>query len=69
MHRVYRTRAVTALEKQYDANHNGVIDPVEAMALRQQLMYEQSLREYRRMDLNGDGLVDVDEYESFHPPQ
>jgi len=69
LHRVYRTRAVTVLEKQYDANHNGIIDPQEAMVLRQQLMYEKSLREYRRMDIDGNGIVDVDEYESFHPPR
>lgn len=65
--RGFRTRAVTKLEKQYDANRNGVIDPQEAMVLRQQVMYEKSLRDYRKMDLNGDGLVDVEEYESFHP--
>ena len=61
----YRVKAITALEKQYDGNHNGLIDPQEAMFLKQRLIFEETSRRYRKMDLNGDGVVDVEEYEAF----
>jgi len=60
----YRVRAISAMEKQYDANHNGVIDPEEAMYLKQRLIYEESLKQWRKMDIDGDGVVDSAEYES-----
>ncbi len=62
--RGFRFRAVTAMEKEYDVNKNGLIDPQEAMFLKQRQMYDNSLKQWRKMDLDGDGAVSAAEYEA-----
>jgi len=60
----YCSKAITALEKQYDVNRDGCIDGVEAMYLKQREVYEKSMKQWRKMDLNGDGVVDSAEFEA-----
>lgn len=65
----FRVRAITAMEKQYDVNKNGLIDPQEAMFLKQRLIYEDSMKQWRKMDLDKDGVVSSAEFESFREDQ
>lgn len=62
--RGFRVRAITAMEKQYDVNKNGLIDPQEAMFLKQRLVYEDSMKQWRKMDLDKDGVIDSAEFEA-----
>ncbi len=66
----FTTRPITALEKRFDLNHNGVLDPEELVLFRQAQGYYQKYGNVWKYDKDKNWRLDNEEfYDASHPDQ